>query len=256
MVPPSAFSSPAYIGEVISLENEYITTHIPLRYGESLLTGRRVRWLGHIEKRKLPNDILDATEKPLAFYLLARSLRPTIYEAAYENFINLSSPDPDYIVRFSITSTTFTSEADLYIQAFFSFIAANMKAIDSGGVPQSIGASLFIDLGDYSPALKTNVNSPGFVALLSKRITPIVAAALLALALEAGTDAAESAENGTITIGNSKAPADDQCTARVSESVLTQLRLLRLLEWPETCRIAKIAADKTGIKGTVTIEMK
>jgi hypothetical protein len=61
MVPPSAFSSPAYIGEVISLENEYITTHIPLRYGESLLTGRRVRWLGHIEKRKLPNDILDAT---------------------------------------------------------------------------------------------------------------------------------------------------------------------------------------------------
>jgi hypothetical protein len=90
----------------------------------------------------------------------------------------------------------------------------------------------------------------------SKFGTPLIAAALLALAVQVGNNAAQAAQDGMVVIGNSKAPAGDQCTALVAEKVLKQLKLLGLLEWPEACEMARIAAEKTGVTGPVTIEKK
>jgi hypothetical protein len=81
VVPPAAFSQPALIGEVESPPELPSSMTVQRLYGNDMLSGRSVRWLARIEKRKLPNTVLDALEHPTAIYLLARSQRAPIVGA-------------------------------------------------------------------------------------------------------------------------------------------------------------------------------
>ncbi len=216
------------------------------------MLGRRVRWLAGIEKRRLPGAILDTIIRPGAFFLLAKSLRPTIYEEAYGSFVDLSAAG--YSSRFIVSEDRFTTESDFRIQAFFNVVASNLKAIQSGTHIKEPYQAAFDELGPFAPELKTNINSPGSLTLVSKHITPLVAAALFALAATIGVEAFEARD--TIVIGNSKAPPDDPCTAQVAANAMTQLGLLGLLDWPKACEMARLAITESGMTGSVTIERK
>jgi len=257
IVPPSAYAQDAYIGEVVSAPIDYVSIKVPV-YGDDPIMGRQVRWLARIQKRRLPTSILEALQHPTSIYLLSRLDRAPIYEAAFRSFIDLSGKDPHYISRFDVSSEKYTSSTDLLLQAFFNSVASNAKTLESGHkVTNSFLVAAFDDLGKYSLDLRTNVNSPGFLTLTSKFATPLIAAALFVIAVKIGPDAAEAAKNGTIIIGNSMAPAGDPCTAPVIEGTLEQLKLLGLTnEWVKACEVAKLAADKAGVTGTVTVEQK
>jgi hypothetical protein len=256
VVPPSAFSRETYIGEVVSEPTKYESVTAPQFYGNDALPGRRVRWLAQIEKRKLPSEILDALEHPTSIYLLARSQRPAIYAAAFGTYVDASRPDSEFIARFSIAEDGFTTETDLRLQAFFNFVAANYLAAETNGSVKRLIDVLFQELGDAAPELRTNVNSPGHVDLVAKSIVPLVAAALFALAVNVGRSAPEAAEANKIVIGNSKAGPDDECTALVRAATLTQLKMLRLSEWPQACELAKLVAEQAGVTATVNTEKK
>lgn len=251
IVPPSAYSSPAYIGEIISEPHRYVRTAVPRLYGDDRLTGRQVKWLAGIQKRRLPDKILEAVEKPGALYLVERSVRKSIYEAAYHNFAFSGTIDEDITARFEVSESKFSTLSDIQLQAFFQFVSANLMALKEGRNAIGINDAIFESAGIWSPDLRTNINSPGFLTLVSKAITPLVAAALLALAIEVGSEAVNAAENGHITIGNSLAPPGDACTADVIKSTLLELQLLGLDHWPRACEIARKAAESTGIKGSV-----
>jgi hypothetical protein len=254
IVPPSAYSQQAMVGEVTGAAEAYIRVRVPRLYGGDPLTGRRVTWLAGIEKRRLPTPILDTLEKPNALFLLARQLRPTIYETAFGAFVDLSTREPDYIARFDVKNKNYTTSSDIFLQTFFNAVASNQKAIDSGKATKGFREAAFEDLGIYAPELRTNVNSPGFLTLVSKKTTPLVASALLALAVNIGADAPTLAQEGKITLGNSQAPAGDECTASVWKDTLDQLKLLGLAkEWPQACEIAKLATEKSGVTGAVKV---
>ena len=255
IVPPSAFAQDAYIGEVTSDPTDYVPVHAPV-YGNDAITGRRVKWLARIQKRRLPSSILEALEHPTSIYILARSDRAPIYAAAYQSFIDLSKAHPEYTSRFDVASDKYTSSTDLLLQAFFNSIASNMKAIQNEeDIKGNFYEAAFDDLGQYSLELRTNVNSPGFLSLASKFATPLIAAALFVIAVQIGPDAAKAANDGKILIGNSMAPAGDQCTAEVIEGTLEQLKLLGLTDaWVKACEVARLAAKKSDVTGTVTVE--
>lgn len=257
IVPPSAYSQQAMIGEITDGAEEYLRIKVPRVYDDEFLTGRQVSWLAGIEKRRLPTPILDTLEKPNALFLLAREQRQTIYEAAFGSFVDLSTVDPDFIARFFVANQSYTTSSDIFLQAFFNAVASNQKAIDGGQKIKGVQAAAFDDLGGYAPELRTNVNSPGFLTLVSKKTTPLVAAALLALALDVGIEAPKALEEGKIVIENSKAPPDDACSAAVWKDTLDQLKLLGLAnEWPEACKIAKVATEKSGVTGSVKVRPK
>ena len=85
-------------------------------------------------------------------------------------------------------------------------------------------------------------------------MTPVVAAALFTLAVEVGPDAASLAVAEQIVIGNSKAPAGDQCTALVGKSVLDQLVMLGLDKWPQACDLARTASQASGATTSVKVK--
>ena len=252
LVAPGPYSLDAYIGELVDDAPGYVEIAVPRRYEADVLTGRRVRWLARFPKRLLTGAILDIIDKPNAFVRLPKSVRPGIYDRAYASY----ALPHQYSARFDVAAETFRSFDDLILQAFFNFVAYNTRAVSEGRESEvgGLGPTAFSDAGEYAAELRTNVNSPGFLTLTSTHVAPLVTAALLALAITVGPDAAKAAQEGTLRIGNSKAPAGDPCTAEVARQALRQLQLLGLDEWPAACEKARDAASGTQLKVPASVK--
>jgi hypothetical protein len=223
IVPPKSFTSDALVGEFVDGPFKSVNVKVDRLYLDDSLPGRRVKWLASIPKRKLPIRVIEAIQKPSAFFLLARSLRQEIYQQAYPSFV---LGDELYTSRFDVISLEFKAKDDFIIQSFFNFVAANTKAIAEGreGEVLDLPTAAFSDTGTYDPDLKTNVNSPGWLSLFSKHATPLIAAALLAIAMEIPPAAAvEAANQGTIVIGNPGAAPTDQCAQLVQSHVINHM---------------------------------
>jgi hypothetical protein len=245
IIPPSAYSSNAVLVEMVDdalSEPKYVS--IP-RYSPFHIPARRFRVVASVRKKDLPDDILDIISKPSALVLAPASSRPKLYSRAYNSWVFQGG----YTTKLHIASSIYSSSDDINILAFVNFVATNTKLLTIQGQDDTVGIrdAAFYDLGEFAPVLRSNVNSPGFLSLASPYITPLVLSVMLALAVEAGPEAAEMARSGMVTVGNSSAPSNDPCTAAVHESVVTQLRLY-FDKWPEACEIAKKAAKDTGLR--------
>jgi hypothetical protein len=137
-------------------------------------------------------------------------------------------------------------------------VAANTKAVQGpeGAKALNFNDAAFKDSGEYTAKLQINVNSPGDISLVSKVITPLVASVLFLLAVEVGPTAKAEADGGTLILRNSKAAADDPCTAKVFQSSMQILKLLNLDDWPAACERAQEVAKKTGLKSPAKVERR
>ena len=248
LVPPLAFSQDTLIGELTTEPERHVTTRVPSLYGNEPLYGRSVRWLARLPKGKLSPYLLDLITKPNAFVLIRKDERLSIYREAYGSYILPG----EYRARFNVRDPEFTTTDDLYIQAFFNFVAANSRNIRLQNEVMGIRQAAFERLGDDAIELQSNINSPGFLNLISANLAPLVATALFALAVTIGPDAVAAAEQGTILVGNSL-DAGDPCTVAINEEVLQHLRLLGLEKWTDACEIARQAADSTGLSGQAEV---
>lgn len=249
VIPPNAYSRNTVLGEFRDDPSDIRYLKVE-RYGNFALPVRRFRRLAEIPKRELPSALLDVIGKPLAFVEVRKSIRPFLYGVAYDSYV-LGS---DYNAKFEVTSPNYNTNDDFFLLAFLNFITANTRNVTiEGGKPiLGLHTAAFEELGEFAAELRTNVNSPGFLSVSSNFITPLVMAAMLALALQVGPDAAEAEK---IIIGNSNAPADDPCTAEVEKSVWTQMKLYGLDNWPEACEMARRAAKDTGLKASPRIKI-
>ncbi len=249
IVPPANFRGFAQIGELIAPPHAAADLTVAT-YPGLPLTGRKVRWLASIERAKLPAQTLDALQKPSPLFLLTQSAYRGIFRRAYGSYATAD----EFGTRFEVSAETYQTIDDFLIQAFFNFVTANTARV-SLGQTELLGLREGAFSGEgVAPDLYTNVNSPGGLSLKSAVVTPIVIAVMLALAVAVGPDAYAAAHGGTLTIGNSLAPAGDACVAQVNEQVMTQLQLLGYDAWAEACEVARKAAERTGISTTVDVK--
>lgn len=250
VVPPNAFGSDAILAE---LRDDPVDVHYTRvgRFGDFQLPVRRIKKLASIQKRKLPIPILDIAGSPTAFSLIGRSQRPFLYDLAYSNYVYRGN----YSAKIDVASEDYNTTDDIRLLAFLNFVAANTKNVTFDGIDDTIDirTAAFADLGEYAPMLRTNINSPGSLSLLSPFISPLVAMALYMLAIEVGPDAAQAAQDGLIAVTNSLAPADDECTAQVFESTVRQMQLLELDKWSPACEFAMKVHEETGAIGSATV---
>ncbi|MBY3260384.1 hypothetical protein HFO15_01715 [Rhizobium laguerreae] len=249
IVPPVNFRGQAQIGELTAGPSVVKTLGVAI-YPGMPLTGRNVRWLASMEKAKLPSQTLDALQKPSPLFLLTRDAWAAVFRRAYGSYVT----DVEYGSRFEITSERYQTVDDFNIQAFFNFVAANTDRVANGREDLLNFQRGAFSAQGVAPDLYTNVNSPGGLSLKSAVVTPIVIAVMLTLAVTVGPDAFAAAMEGTITFGNSQAPAGDACVAEVGSQVVTQLKLLGYDLWAEACQHARTAAANTGISTTVDIK--
>lgn len=253
IIVPKPWGMDAVIAEFLDNPTDIVEIPIERLYGKDRLSGRRFRILAEIPKRKLPLHVHEINEKPNVFVLLEKSSRPEIYNRAFGSFVL----DGEISTQFNVTTNDYKLDDDILLSAFFKFVALNTVniSIKNGNKIVDVTSAAFQDLGEFSPDLRSNVNSPGFLQYRSKNIIPLVASALFALAVTVGPEAHAAAVGQTVTIGNSRAPSGDQCTATVAESVMTQLRLMELDQWAQACVMARKIHDRAGMKGTAVVKM-
>lgn len=252
IVPPKAYLDEVLLGEVRRIGSRYDTEKIPRLFGNENLPSRDVRWLARFPKTELPFEILDALQKPNAAFIVERSLRGQFYKLAYGNY----SIDDLYSGRFEVTSSDFDTFDDVLLQAFFNFAAANTRALSENRDEDVRGfaEAAFENSGEYLAQLQMNINSPGFISLIGRKITPLVASVLLIVAVEVGPAAVNEIAAGNMTVENSKAAAGDECTAEVADQAFRQIQLLGLDEWEAACRKAREVVERTGLKSPATVK--
>lgn len=254
LIPPSQYRKDAVLAELTEGPENIHYIKIPDAYGNFELPTRKFKELQRIARKDLPVEILAVIEKPNSIVSIAKSLRNFVYDNAYGNY----SVEGSFNSRFDVTTEFYDSDADFFLFAFIKFVAENTKrvTIEPGQPILSIEEAAFESLGEFALSLKTNVNSPGHFGFKSQYVTPLVAAAMFALAMTVGEEASAAAKNGTLIIGNSSAPAGDQCTASVEESTLDQMKLFEFEEWARACEIARKAAKDTGLKAGPIVKEK
>lgn len=244
VIPPKNFTGKAFIGSfsddagVVRLWNSRI-------YPADPLPVRNVRWLGSVEKIELAAQTIDALRTPTALFLLERSLREPIYQKAYRNYF---FDGGSHSAVFDVTEPEFNTYHGSIIPSFFNFVAANVRQIDRNQPVLDFMHGSFQRLDEYAPDLIIDIQSPGILSIVSDKISPLVASALLALALTIGPDAASEGVIETIRIGNSLAAADDPCVLEVEQQVHAHLTLLGYDDWARACELVREAAADTGLK--------
>lgn len=163
LIIPGAYTSDAYVGVLTDEPEEIVDLSLEYMYNNEPLQGRRVKWLGKTPKKALANPILEIAAKPNAFVRLAPEVRRDIYELAYPGFVW----GDDTNARLEVTKEEYNTHDDFIIQAFINFIAHNTKAVAEGRKDDvlNIRDAAFEKAGDYTPDLRTAINSPGYLNL-------------------------------------------------------------------------------------------
>ncbi|MBB4215539.1 hypothetical protein FHT79_002708 [Rhizobium sp. BK212] len=250
IVPPQNFGGKVHIGELVDDAAGAFLTYVQ-RYPGDPIVVRRVKWIGTLDKVDMPVRMIEAFRKPTPLLLVPESERSVFYNAAYRNYYT----NRRFSSTFDVTSAEFDTTSGSVIPAFFNFVAANTREVDrKTGVIHDFGAGAFLKLADYAPHLAIDIQSPGTLSLVSSYITPLVASALLALAITVGPAACTDAFLGNLQVSNSAATIDDPCIVPVREQVVTHLRLLGYDRWAQACELLKETADKTGLQSEATVK--
>lgn len=243
IVPGPGYFSEVLVGEIAD-DPEDKTTYQHTKYGNDAMPARKVNWIAKVPKWNLSEELIKRLQLRSPLVLLDRSLRGEIYRLSFPNYVH----GDHFSAQFETTKAEFSSRDDLNIQLFLNHVSAILHEIEQD--PNGVGiVTLSAALGivqrapDFVPELAIEINSPGTLTTISKRITPLVAAALLAVMLHTPAGAAPP----KVTVVNSLSPSA-ACVFDVNEKVQKTIDRLGGAEYREECARLHPTRDRTGLK--------
>jgi hypothetical protein len=215
--------------------------------------GRRVKWVGEIEKRRLTDELISQLHSLAAFFDLGRSRYEEIYDKAFDDYVF----NELFVATFRTSKNIFTSKDNLLSSLWFELIEVLEEAREDHvelafdniyelAVESDIAEDDRNDLSIY-------VQSPGWFRWRSPKIEPLVAIALFAMAI-ANVPYAE-AQTATVTAQVVR-QADSQCLGEVNEAVRTYLELLGKNRWEQACKLATKARDQATLRTNATLKFE
>lgn len=180
VVPGPGYFSDVLIGEIVGPPTTI--GNVSLYPGETL-PARKVRWIGKKPKARFGPILRDRLQKPTPLMTVERSLRSEILEAAFDQY----AIGDTFSARLRTTAADFSTLDDYNIQSFLNYVSGVLAAVEEGKTPSKpMDMAAALDMlkanRDLVPELTANINSPGALRLFNKKMLPIAAAALLALA--------------------------------------------------------------------------
>lgn len=244
VVPGPGYFSDVLIGELVGGPTE--VRDVSLYPGESMPV-RRVRWIGRRAKARFGPQLRDRLQKPTPLMAVERSLRHEILEAAFDQF----SIGETFSARLRTTAADFSTLDDYNIQSFLNYVSGVLAAVEEGHDPSrkldmSAALAMLKQHRDLVPELTSNINSPGSLRLFNKKILPITAALLLALA-------ASGATPEELRVINSAVAGDDPCALVVQEQAMAAIQMMDLDTWHQVCVQVRDASQSTGLSTTIKI---
>lgn len=218
--------------------------------------GRRVRWLGTVNKRKVPIEVLERVQTPVAFFDMGDAGRTLFYKLAFGSF----SYDGLNYAEFETKKDVFTSRDNRNASTWFELVELLEVSLRDEVLSKRLKEASLRDLiDDYEldevdrADLSININSPGTIILQAVASTPLVALALYPLAVNAVPYA--EAKNVIIQVQTAGAATTD-CEGTVAASVEQILNNLGARKWREACEIARRASEQTTLKAKSHLKVK
>ena len=207
--------------------------------------GRRVEWLGEIEKRFFDRKFIKLLHSQAAFFPLDPSYHETIYRLSFDNYVY----DGQFVSTFRTTKNIFTSKDNLLTSLWFELIEVVEEARNEKTeltVDNIYELAVDSDIAeDERNDLSISVQSPGWFRLRSAVVSPFVAMALFTMA--AANVSYDEAVAAKVT-ANVIQDADVACLGEVDDSVREYLELLGKDRWEQACKLANKAQAEATLK--------
>lgn len=233
------------------------------RYGAASVSfpARKVEWMGRRPWYQCTEELLLRSRIQTPFTLLAKSVRPEIYDIAFKSYLF----DGEYMSRFDVGAEVYNSSHEALLQFLINYTAAHCeaRALEKPNLSQDASLIDFITgLQDdrFLPELGISVNSPGKISLYADRMVPMVISALFALAVAAcdtagGVQAAELPAPETIeVIGMPGEEIPDECILEVEASVRDIVESMGARRWVEICIAANTVSKQANVTSSSEVE--
>lgn len=247
LIPHPGSDGNVTVGQLTAKPNK--TSTIVAKDGRRNYTyvGRKFKTLEVIKKRKLPAELIELLQTPIAFFDTGNSARIQIYEKCYGSYIydrintaTYRTSKDVYTSRDNRTVSTWMEFIDV-ISNRDSFTAARRDA-DSNSVVDLIDSANLDEL-DRSD-LSININSPGEIIMKAVASSPLIGLALFPLAAENMPYA--KAVEATVQL-SAIGSASKQCEAEIGREVRSVLEALGARRWQKACEIAVRASTETTL---------
>jgi hypothetical protein len=219
------------------------------------------RPFGHVQRvpmTELPRHIIEISRKPGAVAALPQPLiRNRIFDLTFNDY----SLDDVFSSRISTTKPDFRPFDANVLNAFLQMIAHNVAILEDGGPEHrliGLSEAAFRMADDDSLEVKIEIHSPGYLSMIARSLTPLVAGAVLAVLTSVSFDPTALAQtNLEIVVANSKIDrALDVCSQPVSQLTQDLLRFLPEDKFREMCDLLQETTTKTGASTSVTATPK
>jgi hypothetical protein len=218
--------------------------------GEHTYFGRRIAWVGSVEKRKLNATLVELLQTPTAFFDVGRSHYDDVAKIAFDNFVY----DKQFVATFRTNKNIFTPKDNFLTSVWLELLEvleeARMRGADlpAGSIYELVILSNIDE--DERDDLSISVQSPGWFRIRSTVAAPLASLALFAMA------AAGVPYDDAVAVSVSAQvvrEADDTCMGDVDASVKDYIRLLGKDRWEQACMLAKQAESEAKLKADARV---
>ncbi len=252
LMPQKGYTTEVLIGQLLDDPGVVKTVKAKDDDGTHVYYGRRVKWVGKIEKRLFNAELVELLQTPVAFFDVGSSNYEQVYRLAFDNYVY----DRQFVATFRTSKRVFTPKDNFVTSVWLELLEVLEEAREAGAsLPNGdsiydlvIGSNINEDDRDD---LSISVQSPGWFRIRSVVASPLASLALFAMAV-AGVPYDEAV--GATTAAKVVRQADDTCMGDVDESVRAYIELLGKKRWEEACKLAKQADAETKLKADAQVK--
>lgn len=247
ILPEPIYMSQVFIGRLGN--RRVINARSPERYGEAILPGRRIEWLGTYPENTISTKLSTSLRNQHAFTLIEQSLFTEVFSLAYGSFIYR-----DRHVSTVYNEDEFLDSDSAFLSNLSRLAAAACASMDRGEDGLSVDNLANILLSDtpieYSCNQESDIHSKGFTRYISGTMVSIVISVLASSYIELSkhdNSKAIAQEIENLVLINTSPNADPNCTAWVTEATKRVFDMLPLDKSLAICDAAR-SSRRRGLK--------
>jgi hypothetical protein len=252
LMPAKGYTTEVMIGRFATRSGTLSSIDIKDGDGEShRYYGRRINWIGSVEKRLLTDELITLLHSQAAFFAIYDLLHEQIYRRVYDNYVR----DGYYIGTFRTSKNIFTPK-DSFLTSVWLELLDVLESARTTGTRLATGESIYelviasdIDQ-DSRDDLSISVQSPGWFRIRSLVAAPFASLAVFALAVQGVPY--DQAVAATVSATMVRA-VNDACMGDVDASVRDYITLLGRERWEQACKLAVQAQTEAKLNAKAQV---
>lgn len=213
---------------------------------------RRVKWVGQKPRTQFRAEVREKFGTPNPITQLERSLREDILKAGFDQYVIGGV----FATRLRTTEQEFSSFDDQSIQVFVNLISGAIAASSfgesgEGSIDFKAARSYLREHRDWAPDMAAAIESPGFIRFTSEHITPLVIAAIFAVAVSCSPG--QPVPTDINVINSAVTTTNDDCAPTVQAHIAEAMKLMKFDDLEEACVDIRDAKEDAGISSSIRV---